>query len=361
MLRQSLRILPLICAALLGACAVPHATDSTDASAPIVLQSQGSFAVGGTVVQSPGTYALGKAGPDGQTLHGDHARVVYQIPVNPRKLPLVMWHGFGEFSKTWETTPDGREGFQTIFVRRRFPVYLIDQPRRGGAGRSTVAARIAAEPDEQRWFNMFRLGAWPNFYPGVQFSKDPEALNQYFRQMVPDTGPLDNKVAVDAVSALFQRIGPGILITHSYSGGLGWQAAMRNPAIRAVVSFEPGSGFVFPEGEVPATMSSLTGPLAGTAVTMDQFQALTRIPIVIYYGDNIPTEPSSDPGLDNWRVRLAMARLWVDAVNRHGGDAKLVHLPDVGIRGNTHFPFSDLYNLQVAEQMQAFLSRAELD
>ncbi|MNY20256.1 hypothetical protein D3C86_1537280 [compost metagenome] len=136
---------------------------------------------------------------------------------------------------------------------------------------------------------------------------------------------------------------------------------MRNPAIRAVVSFEPGSGFVFPEGEVPATMSSLTGPLAGTAVTMDQFQALTRIPIVIYYGDNIPTEPSSDPGLDNWRVRLAMARLWVDAVNRHGGDAKLVHLPDVGIRGNTHFPFSDLNNLQVAEQMQAFLSRAELD
>ncbi|MNL59220.1 hypothetical protein D3C87_1829280 [compost metagenome] len=94
---------------------------------------------------------------------------------------------------------------------------------------------------------------------------------------------------------------------------------------------------------------------------MDQFQALTRIPIVIYYGDNIPTEPSSDPGLDNWRVRLAMARLWVDAVNRHGGDAKLVHLPDVGIRGNTHFPFSDLNNLQVAEQMQAFLSRAELD
>ncbi len=43
-----------------------------------------------------------------------------------------MWHGFGEFGKTWETTPDGREGYQTIFLRRRFSVYLIDQPRRGG-------------------------------------------------------------------------------------------------------------------------------------------------------------------------------------------------------------------------------------
>jgi len=29
------------------------------------------------------------------------------------KLPLVMWHGIGQSSKTWETTPDGREGFQT--------------------------------------------------------------------------------------------------------------------------------------------------------------------------------------------------------------------------------------------------------
>ncbi len=82
-------------------------------------------------------------------MHGDHARVFYQVPVNARKLPLVMWHGFGQFGKTWETTPDGREGFQTIFLRRRFPVYLIDQPRRGGAARSTVAGTLEATPDDQ--------------------------------------------------------------------------------------------------------------------------------------------------------------------------------------------------------------------
>lgn len=312
-------------------------------------------------MQSPGTYVLGQPGPAGQTLHGDHARVTYQIPVNARQLPLVMWHGFGVFSKTWETTPDGREGFQTIFLRRRFPVYLVDQPRRGGAGRSTVAGQITAEPDEQRWFNVFRLGVWPNFYPQVQFPGDPESLNQFFRQMAPDTGPLDNPVAVDAMSALFRRIGPGVLVTHSYSGWLGWKAVMDNPAIRAVVSYEPGSGFVFPEREVPPTLPSLTGPLNGVAVPMAQFKALTRIPIVLYYGDNIPEAPSTDPGLDNWRVRLAMARLWVEAVNRHGGDAKLVLLPEIGIRGNTHFPFSDLNNVQVADQMQQFLSSKRLD
>jgi hypothetical protein len=49
--------------------------------------------------------------------------VFYQLPAKARQLPLVMWHGIGQFSKTWETTPDGREGYQNIFLRRGFGVY----------------------------------------------------------------------------------------------------------------------------------------------------------------------------------------------------------------------------------------------
>lgn len=79
-----------------------------------------------------------------------------------------------------------------------------------------------------------------------------------------------------------------MLVTHSHSGGLGWTVAMKNPQVKAVVTFEPGSGFVFPEGEVPAPMPSATGPLQGVAVPMSEFLKLTRIPIVVYYGDNIP-------------------------------------------------------------------------
>jgi hypothetical protein len=56
-----------------------------------------------------------------------------------------------------------------------------------------------------------------------------------------------------------------------------------------------------------------------------------------------------------------MARLLVDAVNRHGGDATLVHLPELGIRGNTHFLHSDLNNLDIADQMSAFLAEKGLD
>lgn len=91
------------------------------------------------------------------------------------------------------------------------------------------------------------------------------------------------------------------------------------------------------------------------------FLRLPRIPIVLYYGDNIPEHPTPSPGEDNWRVRLAMARLRRDAVNRHGGNATLVHLPELGIRGNTHFPSSDLNNLEIADLPSKFLSERNLD
>ena len=329
--------------------------------APLTIEEQGSFAAGGTLVTNPGTFNPARPTPEGQTFRGDHAYVFFQLPTERRRYPLVFWHGAGQFSKSWETTPDGREGFQNIFLRRRFGVYLIDQPRRGNAGRSTVEATIKPAADEQQLFNIFRVGNWPDYFPGVQFARDPEALNQFFRSNTPNTGPFDTAVITDAVSALFDKIGPGIMVTHSQGGGPGWITAMKNPNVRAVVSYEPGSGFVFPEGEVPPPMPSAAGTLEGVPIPMPEFLKLTKIPIVIYYGDNIPEQPSASFGPDNWRVRLAMARLWRDAVNRHGGDVTLVHLPQLGIRGNTHFPFSDLNNLQIADLMSDFLAKKGLD
>jgi hypothetical protein len=89
------------------------------------------------------------------------------------------------------------EGFQNIFLRRGFASYVIDQPRRGDAGRSTVEATIKPTPDEQMWFNQFRVGVWPDYFEDVQFSHDPETLNQYFRSMTPNTGPFDLQVVSD--------------------------------------------------------------------------------------------------------------------------------------------------------------------
>ena len=335
----------------------PKSTGGTRTrGAPLAIQEQGSFAVGGTVIQCPGTYDPTQARPDGQSLHGDHAFVSYQIPVDARKYPIAFLHGNQQFSKTWQTTPDGREGFQNIFLRRGFPVYLIDHPRRGGAGRSTVPLALTPSPEDQTWFDIFRVGVWPDYFQGVQFPRDQASLNQYFRQITPNTGPFDLHVASDAVAALFDQIGPGILVNHSQGGGTGWFSAIKSPNVRAIVSYEPGSNFPFPEGEVPAPMPSAAGPLGGVGVPLPEFMRLTRIPIVIYYGDYIPEQPTANRGQDQWRVRVAMAGLWAEAVNSHGGDATVVCLPDIGIHGNTHFPFSDMNNVEVADEMSRFLA-----
>ena len=330
--------------------------EETPKNKPLVIQEQGSFAAGGTVIRSSDPSGSGEL-----TLHGDHLYTFYQIPEDARRLPLVFWHGYGQFSKTWETTPDGREGFQNIFLRRGFGVYVIDQPRRGNAGRSTQPMTIKAVSDDQKWFNIFRIGIWPKFFPGVQFSQEPETLNQYFRQMTPDTGPIDLDVNTDAVAALFNKIGPGILVTHSHSGGMGWAAVLKSEKIRAVVSYEPGSNFIFPEGEVPPPKQSSGGSLSASSVSLSDFKKLTKIPIVIYYGDYIPEKPMDNPGQDQWRIRLEMAKLWAEAINRHGGDASVVHLPEIGIHGNTHFPFSDLNNLKIADLMYTFLENKQLN
>jgi hypothetical protein len=94
----------------------PVATAADVASQePLVIREQGSFSVGGIVLTSAGTYEPNNPTAGGQTYHGDHAYAFYQVPAHARKFPLVFWHGAGQFTKTWETTPDGREGFQNIF------------------------------------------------------------------------------------------------------------------------------------------------------------------------------------------------------------------------------------------------------
>ncbi len=337
---------------------------TNETSTNMVINEQGSFMVGGTKTTQPGTFDVNNAlDPQGQTFHGDHAYVFYQIPENTHKLPLVFLHGAGQSKKTWETTPDGRDGFQNIFLRRKFSVYLLDQPRRGEAGRSTVESTIEPTADEQFWFTQFRLGNYPDYFPNVSFPNDIASLEQFYRQMTPNTGSFDAGVISDAVSDLFSKIGEGILITHSQGGGPGWLTAMKNQGVKAVVAYEPYSSFPFPKGELPHPISStgLFGALSGVEIPMVDFKKLTQIPIVVYYGDNIAEEPTNVWNEDHWRSGLEMARLWVAEINKHGGDAMVVHLPEAGIEGNTHFPFSDLNNQEVADELSGWLTDKGLD
>lgn len=130
-----------------------------------------------------------------------------------------------------------------------------------------------------------------------------------------------------------------------------------------MVAYEPYSRFVFPKGELPQPIKSSSpfGALKGVEIPLSDFKKLTQIPIVIYYGDNIAKEPTNVWTKDHWRSGLEMARIWAATINRHGGDATVVHLPEIGIKGNTHFAMSDLNNVKIADLMSKRLKEKGLD
>jgi len=339
----------------------------------IALAEQGSFFVAGRTVQGKGVYDPAKQTGntnEGNTFWADQMYVQFQIPANPRKYPLVLVHGGGGTGRVWETTPDGREGYQTLFLRRGFAVYIVDFPRRGRAGfpsyngsfgevdGTTIVPNRTNRAGVQYAWSRWRLGPkYPEVFPVQQFPM--KGLDQFMQHLVPTVSD-DPEIISGALVALLEKIGPAILVTHSQSGLFGWLAGARSPNVKGIVAYEPG--FVFPKGEMPAPIPLYKGTqVAGTAVTPAEFANLAKMPVQVVYGDNIPKSPIPDLVADGRRAQEVTSRLFVQALNGKGGRASVLLLPDAGLYGNSHFMFSDLNNIEVAEQLSAFLRVQKLD
>ncbi len=354
---QKRNVLMILAACLIG-------TGSAAAmNVPVTLANQGSFFAGGKVVTASGVYK--DAEPtnfDGETLHGDAAYVFWQEPLPAKGTALVFLHGFGQSGKTWETTPDGRDGFQNIFLAKGYKTFVVDEPRRGRAGNSTVPVTLSATPQDQLWYDNFRIGQWPNIYDNAAVPRDEESRAQFFYQMTPDTGKFDATLVAESMVAVMEKVGAGVLVTHSAGGGPGWLAAAHSDQVKGVIALEPGT-FPFPKVEVPEVEATISPfPAPGMEVSDAEFQKLLQIPMVVFFGDNIKTgsEPDTHWGLDNWRVRLNLAKKWEIVMKKYGGDVQVICLPDIGIKGNTHFMMADLNNKEVADVMEQWLQKKGL-
>jgi hypothetical protein len=78
------------------------------------------------------------------------------------------------------------------------------------------------------------------------------------------------------------------------------------------------------------------------------------------YGDNIPQQPIADLVADGRRAQVVTSRMFVDSLGKQGGNARVLRLPDAGLFGNSHFMFSDLNNVAVADQLSLFLEQQGL-
>ena len=104
----------------------------------------GSFHVGGRLVQvqgkpvsevalSPGG-APAKIDPNGHYMV-ESMYVQYFTPSTLKaRYPILMWHGGGLTGVTYETTPDGREGWAHFFIRNGWKTYVSDAVERGRSG-----------------------------------------------------------------------------------------------------------------------------------------------------------------------------------------------------------------------------------
>ena len=102
---------------------------ATSLGAPLTLADEGSFHLNGAHLSS----ALPGATPPGR-ITSNQMYVHYRIPAEVKALPVIMVHGSNHTGVTYETTPDGREGWATYFVRRGHPVFVVDHAGRGRSG-----------------------------------------------------------------------------------------------------------------------------------------------------------------------------------------------------------------------------------
>lgn len=341
---------------LVGCAGNPNSSEGQSASSDtLVIAEQGIFSAGGTVISSDGTFDVSNyyTSREGSTSHVDHANVFYQIPADATGLPMVFLHGYGQSRMGWMTTPDGREGWSDMFLKMGHSVWLIDQPRRGEAGQTFVAGTISTEPSDQTWYTQFRIGTYLNdaftYNEGSQFPQGEDVLDQFFRQMTPDTGMdnaggdqnIDNEVVAQAVAAtideIYERTGQNsILVTHSQGGLPGWEVLRYTDHVAAIVAIEPG---------------------AAPTVDSEAYNALLeqKIPVTFYYGDYIGEEFIDVPAAAMWSMMAATADTFTEAYNAADGSSTVVHLPDEGITGNSHFMFQELNNDVIADHIENWI------
>jgi pimeloyl-ACP methyl ester carboxylesterase len=309
--------------------------------APLTIKEQGSFFVGGEkkTVTTPGNSAV-----PAQTgeITVNQMYVQYQIPMNgDRHVPVVMVHGCCLSGKTWETTPDGRMGWSEYFVRKDRSVYLADQVSRARSGFDPTAfadVRSGKTPPAQMpgilsasheiGWTVFRFG--PKFgevFPDEQFPM--QAIDEFYKQMIPDlnsTLPQNPNPTWTQMAALGVKLRGAVLMGHSESGFFPEQAALIDPkGIKGIVSIE---------------MPCVTD--FGAA----QLATLAKIPTLLMFGDHLG-DVSGGPA--NWAQSFESCKTFADQVNKAGGDATLMHLPALGIKGNSHMLMQDKNSDRLAD------------
>ena len=330
------------CSIILLALGVAAGSACAQSNETILLRGMGSFHIGGRVIEITGqpikevVFTPGgvpaKMDPNGK-YQVEQMYVQYFLPQNRRgKLPLLLWHGGGLTGATYETKPDGGEGWLTYFIRKGWDTYISDAVERGRAGwTNTFKGEPLFLPVGDPW-ERFRIGppgSWNDdkakraSYPGVQFPID--AYEQFMKQAVPRWLTTDEQI-VAAYVELVDKVCPCVVLVHSQSGSFGYKVLEARPEkVKALVAVEPTLG-----GDRNKT------------------EAIKATPILVLYGDNAKDHP-------RWSKIRQGGVDYAAVLKSAGGSIDVIDLPDVGIKGNSHMVMMDKNSDAVAEVIQKWL------
>jgi pimeloyl-ACP methyl ester carboxylesterase len=360
----------------------PRAKDNRGRQQPLVIAKQGSFYVGGRYV----------TGQDGQIMTGQ-MYVRYQIPQNLKhEYPIVFIHGGGTAGALWEETPDGREGWETFFVREGYGVYVVDQPSRGrsavdpsarGRGPRSSSSSVEARHSVAERYNMWPQARLHTQWPGAGVAGDP-VFDQFYAAQVNSVGaPGQIEEWIKAAGlALLDRIGPAIVVGHSQSGNFLWILGDARPKlVKALVGLEPGNP--------PFYDVTLVGPpdWFKYSATPAKPWGLTRVPLTYdppvtdpaelkpvqeaqpQGPDLVPCYRQSEPAhkLPNLRA-IPIVILTSEAsfhapfdhctaqyLSQAGVQNTFIQLSKIGIHGNGHFLQLEKNSLQIARLVANWL------
>ena len=120
---------------------------------------------------------------------------------------------------------------------------------------------------------------------------------------------------------------------------MGWQTDTDN--IAAIVAVEPGFA-----------------PQVGSP-EYQKFVA-AKIPMLFLFGDNIENGPKDIQSTGFWQMVMAQCRDFADHYTKDGGNATVIHLPEKGIHGNSHFMFQEKNNVEIADLIDEWIKGLKL-
>ncbi|KAL8800264.1 MAG: hypothetical protein Q9182_005288 [Xanthomendoza sp. 2 TL-2023] len=258
-------------------------------------------------------------------------------------------------------TPDGRKGWASWLLDQGYIIYIIDQTCRGRSAHDLSngpTITYPAELAEKRWtacrdYNLWLEAARHTQWPGSGHMGDA-IFDAYYASTVPSLADhaAEQFLMRSSGACLLDRIGPAILITHSYMAGYGRTTTLRAWNVKrfgitdVALAYDPPISRA-PDDERPLQTQSYQAP-NGRTYTLQQEPArrlanLHNIPVLVDTG-----EASSHASYDDFTVQF---------LRQAGVSVEHFKLAEKGIYGNGHLQFLETNNLEIIELLEEWIAK----